>query len=214
VRLRLALILVGLAMCAPIGCSSSRGSVSAPAVTIPSGWATQGRPLTVVGDSLSVLARTPIRGALGDAGWDVLIDAFPGRTTADQIPALTYAAADARRAVIIELGTNDAIQVTKGQLDQDAVLATIGQALDLFPERCVVWVVPGRDPEATGSRVGEVIAHELQDQAARRPNLHLADFGAVLEEHPEYLLDDQVHFTDEGSQALAELMADTSRACR
>ena len=144
----------------------------------------------------------------------MLIDAFPGRTIADQIPALTYAAGDARRAVIIELGTNDAVQVTKGQLETDAVLASIGRALDLFPERCVVWVVPGRDPEATGSRVGEAIAQELETQAARRPNLHLADFGAVLEDHPEYLLDDQVHFTDEGSQALAEIMAETARACR
>jgi lysophospholipase L1-like esterase len=36
----------------------------------------------------------------------------------------------------------------------------------------------------------------------------------VLEDHPEYLLEDQVHFTDEGSQALAEIMAETAQACR
>ncbi len=213
-RLRLALLLAGLAVCTSIGCSSSPSSVTAPTVTVPSGWAEQDRPLTVVGDSLSVLGRTPIRAALEAAGWDVLLDAFPGRTTADQIPALTYAAGDARRTVIIELGTNDAVQVTRGQLDQDAVLTTIGQALDLFPGRCVVWVVPGRDPEATGSRMGEVIGNELEIQAARRPGLHLADFGAVLEEHPEYLLDDQVHLTDDGTQAMAELMVDAVGACR
>lgn len=213
-RLRLALALLGLAACVATGCSSTGGSVTAPSMTVPSGWATQGRPLTVIGDSLSVLGRGPIRAALGADGWDVLIDAFPGRTVADQIPAMTYAAGDARRPVIIELGTNDAVQIARGRLDQDDVRATIGQALDLFPDRCLVWVVPGRDPEGTGANIGEAIGRELEAQASRRPNLHLADFGAVLEEHPEYLLEDQVHFTDEGSSALAELMATSVASCR
>jgi lysophospholipase L1-like esterase len=214
VRLRLALVLLGLAVWASVGCADRGASVTAPTSSTAAGSTAPGRPLTVVGDSLSVLGRKPIRAVLGAAGWDVLVDAFPGRTTADQIPALRYAAADARRPVIIELGTNDAIQVASGRLDQRAVLATIGQALDLFGDRCVVWVVPGRDPEAKGARVGADIADALTAQAAHRPNLHLADFGAVLEEHPEYLLDDHVHFPDEGSQALAELMADAVATCR
>ena len=121
---------------------------------------------------------------------------------------------DSRRAVIIELGTNDAIQVATGRLKQDAVLASIGRALDLFDGRCVVWVVPGRDPEAQGAQVGAAIADRLVAEATKRSNLHLADFGAVLEEHPEYLTDDQVHLTDDGSQALAQLMADAVATCR
>ncbi|MGZ4704956.1 MAG: GDSL-type esterase/lipase family protein [Acidimicrobiales bacterium] len=207
-RLRVALAplaLLALVVSTSTGCSK----VSHPAA--PAGPA---RPLTVVGDSLSVLGRAPIRAALGAAGWDVLIDAFPGRTTADQIPALTYAAGDPRRAVIIELGTNDAVQVAEGRLDQATVLATIGQALDLFPDQCVVWVVPGRDPQGEGARVGAAIGEELAAQAEHRPNLHLADFGAVLDEHPEYLLDDQVHLTDDGSRALAALMARAAAPCR
>ena len=207
-------VLLGLAVCASVGCSGRGAPVTSPTSSTADSTTVPGRPLTVVGDSLSVLGRKPIRAVLGAAGWDVLVDAFPGRTTADQIPALRYAAADSRRAVIIELGTNDAVQIANGRLDQRAVLATIGQALDLFGDRCVVWVVPGRDPEAKGAMRGAVIADALTAQAAKRPNLHLADFGAVLEAHPEYLLDDHVHFTEDGSQALAELMADAVATCR
>jgi lysophospholipase L1-like esterase len=214
VRLRLVLLVLGLVVGASVGCSEQGASVTAPTTTNATPGTTPGRPLTVVGDSLSVLGRKPIRAVLGDAGWDVLVDAFPGRTMADQIPAMRYAAANPARAVIIELGTNDAIQVADGRLDRAVMLATIGQALDVFGEQCVVWVVPGRDPEANGARVGAAIAEALDAQAARRPNLHLADFGAVLEAHPEYLADDHVHLTDDGSQALAELMAGAVASCR
>ncbi len=207
------LVLVGLAVGASVGCSEQGASVTAPTTSSAASSMTPGRPLTVVGDSLSVLGRKPIRSVLGDAGWDVLVDAFPGRTMADQIPAMRYAAANPSRAVIIELGTNDAIEVASGRLERAAMLATIGQALDVFGDQCLVWVVPGRDPEANGARVGAAIADALDAQAARRPNLHLADFGAVLEAHPEYLADDHVHLTDDGSQALAELMADAVASC-
>ncbi len=121
---------------------------------------------------------------------------------------------DPRRAVIIELGTNDAVQVAAGRLDRAKVMANIDRALDLFPDRCVVWVVPGRDPQGDGADVGAAIGEELTAQAQRRPNLHLADFGAVLEDHPEYLNEDKVHLTDDGSQALAELMARAADSCR
>jgi lysophospholipase L1-like esterase len=214
VRLRLVVLVLVRVVGTSVGCSQRSASVTVPATSTVDGSTVPGRPLTVVGDSLSVLGRKPIRAVLGAAGWDVLVDAFPGRTTADQIPALRYAVGDPRRAVVIELGTNDALQVADGRIEQRAVLSSIGQALDLFGDRCVVWVVPGRDPEGKGARVGAAIADELTAQAARRPNLHLADFGAVLEEHPEYLTDDQVHLTDDGSQALAELMADSVASCR
>jgi lysophospholipase L1-like esterase len=191
----------------PAGCSRSSGSVS-------SSHDEPGRPLTVIGDSLTVLGRAPIRSALRDDGWDVLVDAFPGRTTADQIPAMKYAAADPRRTVIIELGTNDAIRVADGALTLDEVRATIAEALDLFASRCVVWVLPARDPQGSGADVGAAVGDELRAQAERRDGLHLADFAAVVDEHPDYLLDDATHLTDEGSQTLAELMVRTVRACR
>jgi lysophospholipase L1-like esterase len=202
------LVAAGLAALLVLGCSGSSGSVSGSDETVQ-----PGRPLTVVGDSLTVLGRQRIRASLGDAGWDVLIDAFGGRTTADQIPALKYAAADPRRTVIIELGTNDAIRVAEGVLDLDSVRATITEALDLFRGRCLVWVLPARDPKGSGADAGAAIGDELEAQAERRPDLHLADFARVLGEHPEYLLDDQVHLTDEGSAALAELMTRTVSTC-
>ena len=74
--------------------------------------------------------------------------------------------------------------------------------------------MPGRDPRRrTAHEVGAAIGDELSAQAGRRPNLHLADFGAVCSRHPEYLLDDHVHLTDEGTQALADLMVDAVGNC-
>jgi len=199
-------VALGLSLLVGVSCSSSSGSVtSSPG---------EARSLTVVGDSLSVLGRQPIRDSLGRAGWKVLIDAFPGRTTADQIPAMRYASSDPARVVIIELGTNDAIQISEGHLEPAHAFASIDQALDLFAGRCIVWVTPDRDPQRRGAMNGTRIAAELTAQAAKRPNLHIADFASVLADHPEYLLDDQVHLTDDGSQALADLMTDAIATCR
>ena len=187
-------------------CSSTTDRVTAAA--------TEGPPLTVVGDSLTVLGGRLIRETLVEAGWTVRLDAIQGRTTRDQIPALRYASSDPDRTVIIELGTNDSIQMTDGRLRREQVYASIGQALDLFGDRCVVWMLPDRDPKREGAMGGAAFAEAMAAQATVRPNLHVADFGALLDQRPELLVDDQIHLTDEGYQALADLMASAVAACR
>ena len=73
------------------------------------------RTLTVVGDSLTIQGEKPMRTALSDAGWFAALDAFPGRTTATQMATLRAAAARANDATIIELGTNDALAIARGE---------------------------------------------------------------------------------------------------
>ena len=210
-------LVVGLAVVRDrIGCSSSGGVGDAPTVTVAAGRATQGRPLTVVGDSL-VGARSqadPGRARRGRVGRADRRLSRAHHRGPDPGAALRGRRPDGAPSSSSSARTTPSRSPTDGST-RTRSSPPIGQALDLFGDRCVVWVVPGRDPRGHGAdgRGG----HRRRARGPGRrsdPNLHLADFGAVLEEHPEYLLDDQVHLTDEGSQALAELMADAARTCR
>jgi len=62
-----------------------------------------GRPVTVVGDSLSVLGTSEIRDVLRSAGWRPSVDAYPGVTVAASMDGLTKAAKKLDRPIVIEL---------------------------------------------------------------------------------------------------------------
>ena len=194
---------IGVALVA--GCAVADASSPRPPSSKPR--------VTVVGDSLTVLGHDQITSAL-DPGWLVTIDAFPGRTTGTQLAELAFAARRDEAATIISLGTNDALGVAYGRLSLDQARADISSALDLFGDRCVVWVIPDRDPERHGVGAGAEIDSLVRSQAAGRPNVHIADLAAVLGDHPEYFATDHVHLTADGYRALARLMAETVATCR
>jgi lysophospholipase L1-like esterase len=171
------------------------------------------KTVTVVGDSLTVLGEQAVRSALSDAGWWAALDAFPGRTTATQMDALRAAVSRGNDATLIELGTNDALAVGRGELSLHQADADIVEALDLFGDRCVVWVIPDRDPERNGLSAGAAIDAVVKREAGRRANLHVADMSVVLAANPDYLVADKVHLTGEGYEALADLMATTLQSC-
>ncbi|MGZ4692649.1 MAG: GDSL-type esterase/lipase family protein [Acidimicrobiales bacterium] len=171
------------------------------------------RTVTVVGDSLTVLGEQAIRSSLSDAGWFAALDAFPGRTSGTQMDALRAAAGRDNDATVIELGTNDALGVAHGTLSIVRADADIVRALDLFPDRCLVWVIPDRDPERRGVATGTQIDAIVRREAAHRPNLHVADLASLLSAHPDYLVPDRVHLTLDGYEALGQLMADALGAC-
>jgi lysophospholipase L1-like esterase len=189
------------------GCASAGASSGRPAEP-PSP-----RTLTVVGDSLTIQGEKPVRSALSDAGWFAALDAFPGRTTATQMDTLRAAAARANDATIVELGTNDALAIARGGRTLAEVDADIVAALDLFGDRCVVWVIPDRDPERKGVDAGAEVDAVVTREAARRSTVHVADMATVLDRHPDYLGPDRVHLTGEGYEALASVMADAMTAC-
>jgi len=174
-----------------------------------------GRPVTIVGDSLVVLGDRKIRDVLKPAGWRVTVDAYPGVTVTTQMPALTKAAGDRQRAIVIELGTNDTHAFAQGETDARAEGEEIHRALELFaPSQCLVWVNADAEPSRPGGRGGKVVNDALAAAATSRPDLHVADLNAMLRAHPEYLLGDGVHLTDAGSTALGQLMANALNACQ
>lgn len=212
-RRRTTLAAVALALAAVTGCAAADASSGRPAdVSVPAA-PTGPRTVTVVGDSLTVLGEQPVRQTLSDAGWFAALDAFPGRTTATQMSALQAAAARDNDATVIALGTNDALAIAHGERSFRQVDADIVEALDLFGDRCVVWVIPDRDPERHGVEAGAGVDAIVAREASRRDTVHIADLAGVLDAHPEYLDTDKVHFTGDGYEALASLMADALSAC-
>jgi hypothetical protein len=167
----------------------------------------------VVGDSLSLLGEQQIRPALIGEGWSPVFNAVPGSTTISQDTELYFAAPHRHPVTVVELGTNDAIQIALGNETLEQADATISAALDRFADRCVVWVNPDRDPQRRGADIGAQIDEILAREAALRPSLHIADFASVLAEHPEYLVADRTHLTTDGYRAMATLVATTLRAC-
>ena len=192
------LIVVGLLA----SCSSSRAS--GPSLT----------KVAMIGDSLSVLGDQQITDQLTRAGWNATIDAFAGVNTLEQMPVMAKAAKGSGTAFVVELGTNDSHQVFKGETTPSAERAQIAAALDLFGTRCVVWVNVDSDPTRPGGSGGAVVNTALASEAAKRPNLHIADLGALLAAHPDYLVDDDVHLTPQGYEALGQLIATELERCR
>jgi len=173
-----------------------------------------GRPVTIVGDSLSVLGAGQIRDVLKSAGWRPAFDAYPGVTVASSMDGLTKAAQKKDRPIVIELGTNDTHALANGETDVGAEERYINQALDLFaPGQCLVWVNADQDPSRPGGRGGSAVNNHLAAAAAVRPELRVADLNGLLRVHPEFLLGDGVHLTDAGSTALGHLMADALATC-
>jgi lysophospholipase L1-like esterase len=168
----------------------------------------------VVGDSISALGARPISGEIGSAGWRVTIDALSGTTISQQMPALEKAATGPVAAIVVELGTNDAHHLASGDVTAPAVGADVAAALDLFDTQCVVWVNVDADPSRPGGPGGAVVNAALAAEAARRPNLHVADLNAMLASTPSLLTDDQIHLTATGSTALGQLIAREINRCR
>ncbi len=204
---------IALALTVLAGCTAANASSGRPVDPSVPTAAAGPRTTTVVGDSLTVLGEQPVRTALSDAGWFAALDAFPGRTTATQMDALRAAAARENDATVIELGTNDALAIAHGERNFTQVDADIVRALDLFGDRCIVWVIPDHDPERRGVNAGAGVDAIVAREASRRENLHIADLAAILADHPEYLVPDRVHFTGEGYEALGALMAKALSAC-
>jgi lysophospholipase L1-like esterase len=168
--------------------------------------------VALVGDSLSFQATAEETAELRDAGWNVTINAEPGRRIADDanpgptsgITAVRKIRAEGRdpHTWIIELGTNEMWTAT-GR-DPNAMRALIEQMLrEIGPGHRVVWVNIhfGTAPEGTA-----VFNRVLAQVAAQRSDLIVGDWAdrAVT---PGYLIEDQIHLTPAGITAMAQVVA-------
>lgn len=133
----------------------------------------------------------------------IALDAKPIRKWVDA-PAVVQQAADAgllRPVVVLAFGTNGGFQFDGSREAVESVLDVIG------PDRQVVvltivgvshWV-----PDANATLVAV---------ASERPNVHVADWAAVVAEHPGLLHTDETHPNMDGVVAYADLLERTFAA--
>lgn len=108
-------------------------------------------------------------------------------------------------AVVFSLGIND-VASSDLTTDLDARIAAIADAAGDGGRRAVLWATlgessPGRQEGAAAFNAA------LRTVAASRPNMTLIEFGAELAAHPDYLADDQTHWSVTGQRAFADLVA-------
>lgn len=156
--------------------------------------------IDIIGDSLTVQAtwnRTDEFAAQGQPeGADVVTVAVAGSRFGDHRPGEHDRVwqQDRPSVLVVALGTNDANALADGWTDADEV--AFRELLDTpSPAACVVVVLPG-----VGEQAGPVQQVEFQRARAamrsiadERRRTVIADWGAVLAEHPEYLYSDGVH---------------------
>lgn len=203
-------------------------AVAAVATFSPSGSAsprwTDDR-VTVIGDSMAFDAAGELeRGARG-RGWTMTIHARPGTTFGDNLDEIAALAGQRESAVVIELGTNDALtgrRFTAREAD------AIDRAIEsLEGVGCVLFVNAGllhdRDADAPnprfwdqygrGARAARELNRHLAEAVDGRGNLHVFDWYTAFNDNVEWTRD-LIHLKAEHQADYARLVLDAlSDAC-
>lgn len=166
-----------------------------------------GKRVAVVGDSITAYASTQVNAELAK-DYMRSVNATPGidlPTARTQL--VVPAVATKPDVLVIELGINSAHD---GWNSADLTrLERIMADAGAIP--CVVWVTPTALAPSYYDHLGPGTAKErieamkasVAKRVAKRPNFHLADWGAIEGQHPEWFKDDHLHNTDAGEAAYA-----------
>lgn len=183
-----ALIVVGLA------------SGGAPRVT-------EGRVL-VVGDSLTNGSNAEIRTALTDAGWDAVVDGRGGWSIGHWREPLVQLANFAQPDVaVVALGTNNCDRTCRRLGPEiDGIIETL---LDAGAEE-ILWV--NAQESAPYPADPRFVNDEIARAVVRWPEVRLVDLDTVFAGHPEWHLDDGIHFNPAGAQRFGALLVEALAA--
>jgi lysophospholipase L1-like esterase len=182
--------------------------VAATVVVVPALRAPRASSTTVavVGDSITYFAGQEISTALGGA-YDADVNGQIGQRIDQMLPILQDAVHKHPVALVVNLGTNDALQA---QIHPDwrtgfgDMIATVGRA------RCVVLTTIStliEGPSAVPTVASE-INNAITGAVRAHPNLHRVDWNAAVHAPGGggLLLPDKIHPSDAGKLALARLL--------
>ncbi|MGH2784675.1 MAG: GDSL-type esterase/lipase family protein [Actinomycetota bacterium] len=172
-----------------------------PTVTPPATPGAVG-PVLAIGDSIMVGADE--HGHLGAIlaldGWELETIAERGRSTRWAVDEIEDREERVPRFVVVVLGTNPGFSAFGFAEDVEELRA----ALIERGARRILWIPPHHpDPERYAEKL-EVLA--AADRAEGR--MVVAPWGAVLDAHPEWVVGDGLHLTEDGYAALAAFIAD------
>lgn len=170
-----------------------------------------GTKVGVVGDSITYGAQPAIEAALKD-DYAYQISGIVGFRVKGQLPAIqgmVHNPAGGPGAFVVDLGTNDAI------FESPHWEAAYRRALQLIGLRCTVLVTVNESGRGIHPAVAKAINRFIARQAAVRPEVHVLDWNALLNEddnRERWLAADHVHPTAVGAITLALKMEASLKA--
>lgn len=165
------------------------------------------RRLFVFGDSMADGTKPFLPGEL--PRWQVHQDAFPSRHARDAAPAMR--ARGPRLAPVIHLSLGTVDDPERPRAFRRAVRRAVRAA---GKDRCVVWTNIWRLAKDGSGLEWDRLNHVLDDEAARRSNLIVVDWVAMVAAHTEWLNKaDATHVDESGNRARARAVAHAVREC-
>jgi lysophospholipase L1-like esterase len=181
--------------------------VAVAAVIVAVAFATRGRARTVpvVGDSITFLATHDIAVALGGT-YHPEIQSKIGQRIDQMLPPLRDALRTDPFAVVVNLGTNDALQA-RTHPDWRSGFARMVEML--APARCVELATVSTLVDARGTPpVAVEINRAIAAAVSTHPNFHVVDWNAAVHRANglSLLKSDRIHPSPAGQLALAVLI--------
>jgi hypothetical protein len=198
VRYGLRALVVGAILLTPL-VAVAPGNSPPPAGAVD-GAATPLR-IRMFGDSVMLGARDDLMAAFPNS--DTYVDAVESRSLLGTTPVLVAHPDLLGDVVVLDLGYNDMADASVFHERIDAMM----QALAGVPR--VVWLTQSLFQPARGA-----MNDELRAAATRYPNLDVADWGAQVSAHPDYVYADGLHLTPAGRAAFAAVVKDRVDAYR
>lgn len=167
---------------------------------------TSRRSLVMVGDSLAVGMRSPLRAQL--RGWKVSVNGRIGRGLAEGLKIINQRnlPESGSSVLAVSLFTNDSPR------DIAALRAGVNSALQLVgAQGCVIWGAIVAPP--IGGVSYAAANRELRRQAAEHENLRIIAWDRLAAREPSLLEPDDTHPTFDGYARLAKLYAAAARSC-
>jgi lysophospholipase L1-like esterase len=202
-RRRLGILLAAiLAALVPIAWVSVASSRTEPKPVV------RGNKVLVVGDSLTWQSIPQVTAALQAGGWDPTIQAASGTTIGAWTGKVgTLIEEHDPDVLVVELGTNNCTA------ECPRIASVIDRLLRNVPRSIpVVWLNVQAQPSYPAHP--EAVNDALGAAAERWPNVTLVDMSARFRNHPDWHMDDGLHFSATGSTELARLIAESVRAAR
>lgn len=215
-RLAVAVLLLALV-------AAACGSGSATPTTTRGGW--RDGTVAIVGDSMAFEAAADFERLAVQRGWTLSITAVPGTTFADRRDDISALRARVTSAVIVELGTNDALHDGDFTAAEAADIDRAVTALDrvgcvlfvnaglLEPRNRDVLLRPPWDDYAPGLEAAQALNAHLAAAVRPHRNMHVFDWFAAYNRNAEWTRD-FVHLKAAHQADYARLVLDAlSDAC-
>lgn len=169
----------------------------------------------ILGDSITDHGQRALNDSLGPL-YDLSIDGQDNFRIDDQLPVAERWATRPFRQVVINLGTNDAVQ----GWPSDQSTANLRKLVAMFPDAaCIHLTTVNEHLKGRSGDVGDLAARindQIDEMAAADPRIRVVDWNALVEANLAQGVDltsDGVHPTAEGNQLLIDAYEASMAGC-